>query len=306
MTPSRPRLLLAAAASLALAIPLCAQAPTSVMKPSPAPASPASAPPPPTAAPTPTREAIAQGRVLFAKVVEWLGGPQKIASVKDVRTRGRLTAKTGEGDTTMEVQSAMAFPYHLLQEVDSPFGRVVMVVTPSSAFLASSNGTQDLPPAAADELRKQIVRIPLNLTRNASDPKLVVSRGRQGDDRGHRDDGPRHHLRRDIGALVRGSGDGTDSPDRPHRNGARRQECPDGFGLPRLQGRRRIPGRPPPRDHVQRREGPDADRRGVQVQRRHRPQALRKAAADERPSRGTRCIRRRPLRPRPPAPTPRP
>ncbi len=175
MTPSRPRLLLAAAASLALAIPLCAQAPTSVMRPSPAPAKPAA--PAPTAAPTPSAAALAEGKVLFAKVVEWLGGPQKIASVKDVRTRGRLTAKTGDGETTMEVQSAMAFPYHLLQEVDSPFGRVVMVVTPSNAFLATSNGTQDLPPAAAAELRKQIVRIPLNLTRNASDPKLVVSAG---------------------------------------------------------------------------------------------------------------------------------
>lgn len=175
MTLSRPRRLLAAAASLALAIPLSAQAPTSVMKPSPAPAKPAA--PAPTAAPTPSAAALAEGKALFARVVEWLGGPQKIASVKDVRTRGRLTAKTGDGDTTMEVQSAMAFPYHLLQEVDSPFGRVVMVVTPTSAFLASSTGTQDLPPPAAAELRKQIVRIPLNLTRNASDPKLVVSAG---------------------------------------------------------------------------------------------------------------------------------
>jgi outer membrane lipoprotein-sorting protein len=170
----RQRPLLAAAASLALATPLFAQAPTSLMKPSPAPPP---AAPAPTPAPTPTQEAIAQGRALFSKVVEWLGGPDKIASVKDVRTRGRLTAKTGEGDTTMEVQSAMTFPYHLVQEVDSPFGRVVMVVTPTSAFLASASGTQDLPPAAAAELRKQIVRIPLNLTRNAGDPKLVVSAG---------------------------------------------------------------------------------------------------------------------------------
>jgi hypothetical protein len=107
-------------------------------------------------------------------VVDSLGGPSKIATVKDVRTRGQLTAKTPEGDATMEVQSSMIFPDRLLQEIDSPFGRVAMVVTPSNAFLSGPAGAQDLPPLAADELRRQIVRIPLNLTRNASDPKLKV------------------------------------------------------------------------------------------------------------------------------------
>jgi hypothetical protein len=168
MTPYRRRSMLAAAA-LIFAAPLAGQAPSPAASPVAAAATPVPTPAPPSA------EALAQGKVLFAKVVEWLGGPQRIASVKDVRTRGRLTAKTQEGDTTMEVQSAMVFPYDLLQEIDSPFGRVAMVVTPTSAFLAGPNGAQDLPPAAADELRKQITRIPLNLTRNAADPKLVVA-----------------------------------------------------------------------------------------------------------------------------------
>jgi len=153
--------LLAAAALFAVGAPLAAQAPPATSAPGPA--------------VTPSRESLAEGKVLFGKVVDWLGGPRKIASVKDVRTRGRLTAKTPEGEATMEVQSSLIFPYHLLQEVDSPFGRVVMVVTPTSAFLAAPTGTQDLPPAAADELRRQVIRIPLNLARNAGDPKLSAA-----------------------------------------------------------------------------------------------------------------------------------
>ncbi len=156
--------LVSAAALFALALPLAAQAPAG--------RSTGSAPGP-TA--TPSRESLAEGKALFEKVVEWLGGSRKIASVKDVRTRGRLTAKTPEGEATMEVQSSLIFPDRLLQEVDSPFGRVVMVVTPTSAFLAAAKGTQDLPPAAADELRRQVVRIPLNLARNAGDPKLTAA-----------------------------------------------------------------------------------------------------------------------------------
>ena len=166
MTRSR---CLAAAASLALAAPLFGQ---TGGPPAGTPAPSAAAAPAPAA--TPSAAAMAEGKAAFAKVIEWLGGSAKIASVRDVRTRGRLTAKTPEGDATMEVQSSMVFPYHLVQEIDSPFGRVAMVVTPSSAFLAGPNGAQDLPPAAADELRRQVVRIPLNLTRNASDPKLKV------------------------------------------------------------------------------------------------------------------------------------
>jgi hypothetical protein len=112
---------------------------------------------------------------MFGKVVEGMGGSAKIASIRDVRTRGRLTAKTPEGDTTMEVQSSMIFPDQLVQEVDSPFGRVGMVVTPTTAFLAGPTGAQDLPPAAAEELRRQVLRIPLNLTRHAGDPELIVA-----------------------------------------------------------------------------------------------------------------------------------
>ncbi len=143
--------------------------------PSGTPPAPSAAPASPTPAPTPSQQAIAEGKAIFEKVVAWLGGTQKVASVRDVRTRGRLTAKTPEGDATMEVQSSMIFPDYLIQEVDSPFGRVGMVVTPSSAFLVSNQGTQDLPPVAAAELRKQVQRIPLNFVRIAGDQKLVVA-----------------------------------------------------------------------------------------------------------------------------------
>jgi hypothetical protein len=165
MTRFRPRPLLAAT-SVVLAAPLLAQTPAA--RPTASAATPAPAAQPSPTSPPPSREAIAEGKAAFAQVVASLGGREKIASIRDVRTRGRLTAQTPEGETTMEVQSSMIFPDYLLQEVDSPFGRVGMVVTPTGAFLAGPNGAQDLPPAAADELRKQMQRIPLNLARGTN------------------------------------------------------------------------------------------------------------------------------------------
>lgn len=166
----------AAALSLALSASALGQAPT------PAPAAPA----PPSAAPrstapkaataaAPSAEAQAAGKALLAKVVAWLGGEKKVAAVRDVQTKGQLTAKTPEGDATMEVQSAMVFPDHLFQQIDSPYGRIAMVVTPKDAFLFAANGSQDLPPIVRSELLKQVQRIPLHLVQKAGDPKLVAS-----------------------------------------------------------------------------------------------------------------------------------
>lgn len=155
--------LLAAAASIALSVPAGAQAPAP------------SVPAPKPAAAAPSAEAQAAGKALFAKVVAWLGGEKKVSGVKDVQTRGQLTAKTPEGDATMEVQSAMIFPDRLFQQIDSPYGRIAMVVTPSEAFLFGPNGSQDLPPVVRDELLKQIQRIPLHLVQRAGDPKLVAA-----------------------------------------------------------------------------------------------------------------------------------
>ncbi len=75
----------------------------------------------------------------------------------------------------MEVQSAMVFPDHLFQQIDSPYGRIAMVVTPKEAFLFGPNGSQDLPPVVRGELLKQVQRIPLHLARKGGDPKLVAA-----------------------------------------------------------------------------------------------------------------------------------
>ncbi len=163
---SSPRLTLPAVA-IAMAIATAATAAAQTSAPA------AAVTPAPKATPTP--EDLREGRALLEKVVVWLGGETKVRAVKDVQTRGQLTAKTPEGDATMEVQSAMVFPDHLFQQIDSPYGRIAMVVTPTEAFLFGPNGSQDLPPVVRGELLKQIQRIPLHLAQKAGDPKLEAA-----------------------------------------------------------------------------------------------------------------------------------
>jgi hypothetical protein len=150
-----------------------ASAQTATPPPAAAAPTPARAPRPASPAP-PSKEARAEGKALFAKVVENLGGKEKASKVRDVQTKGQVTAKTAEGEMTMDIQTAMIFPDHLSQQIDAPFGRVAMVATPAGAFLVGATGSQDLPPAMRDELLKQVQRVPLYLAQKVDDPKLTV------------------------------------------------------------------------------------------------------------------------------------
>jgi len=139
------------------------------------PAPPAPAPPPPAAKAAPSAESLKEGKALFARFVESLGGTAKVRTVHDVHTRGLVTAKTPDGELAMDVQTDMIFPDRISQQVDAPFGRMSMVATPSTAFLVGPNAVQELPPEMRSELLKQVWRVPLLLAQKADDPKLVVA-----------------------------------------------------------------------------------------------------------------------------------
>lgn len=147
----------------------------------PAPAAPPGQPAAPSPAPAPAKkaepspESLKEGKALFAKFVDSLGGPAKVRTVHDVQTRGLVTAKGPEGEMAMEVQTSMIFPDRISQQLDAPFGRMAMVATPTGAFIVGPNAVQDLPPGMKDELLKQVRRVPLLLAQKADDPKLVVA-----------------------------------------------------------------------------------------------------------------------------------
>lgn len=132
-------------------------------------------PPAPARPAAPSPEALAEGKAVFAKVVEGIGGAAKARTVRDVQTRGDITATTPQGNMTMEIQTAMVFPDRLSQQVDAPFGRLAMVATPTAAFVVGPDGSQDLPESFRDELLRQVQRVPLLLAGKSGDAKLIVA-----------------------------------------------------------------------------------------------------------------------------------
>ncbi|HKD18027.1 MAG TPA: hypothetical protein VKG23_09165 [Thermoanaerobaculia bacterium] len=161
---------------LALAAgPAPAQTPSAPPAPARTPAAPVAAAPAEKKPAPPSPEAIKEGRALLAKFIEGLGGTAKVRSVHDLWSRGMVTAKTEQGDLTMEIQTTMLFPDRIAQQVDAPSLRMTVVATPAGAFIIGGNETKDLPPAMSEELLRQVRRVPLLIAQRADDPKLVVA-----------------------------------------------------------------------------------------------------------------------------------
>lgn len=132
------------------------------------------------AAAPPSAGAKEAGRALFAKVVEGLGGAQKVAAAKDVRVKGQATVKTPQGEMALGITMLTVFPDKIHQEIHAPFGDITTVLTPEAAFMAGPQGSQDLPASAREEQTKDISRSALVLAQRANDPKLdVVAAGKE-------------------------------------------------------------------------------------------------------------------------------
>jgi len=79
-------------------------------------------PPPPGAAKAATASNSA-GQALIAKVIESLGGAAKVKSVKALREKSTVLAKTPQGDMSIGMEEIAAFPDQLWQKMRMPMAR---------------------------------------------------------------------------------------------------------------------------------------------------------------------------------------
>jgi len=133
-------------------------------------------PPPPGAAKTATASNSA-GQALIAKVVQSLGGADKVRSVKSLREKSTILAKTPQGDMSMDVEEITAFPDQLWQKMRTPMGEMTMVISPAAAFMKSPMGSQDLPGAQKEDGLKELKRHPIFVAQHAEDPKFIFAAG---------------------------------------------------------------------------------------------------------------------------------
>jgi len=133
-----------------------------------------SIPSPPGAAKAATASNSA-GQALMAKVLQSLGGAEKVKSVKALREKSTLLAKTPQGDMSIEMEEIAAFPDQLWQKMRMPMGEMTMVISPVVAFMKSPMGSQDLPGAQKEDGLKELERHPIFVAQHADDPKFIFA-----------------------------------------------------------------------------------------------------------------------------------
>ena len=119
-----------------------------------------------------------EGKSLAEKVVAAIGGNEKVAAIKAVKTDLTITQKTPQGEIPMPMETIIVYPNRLHAEMQSPNGKVNFVATPDSAFVALPSGeVQTFPEGRKTEMLEQIKRDPIFIASHWKDPNVFFRAG---------------------------------------------------------------------------------------------------------------------------------
>ncbi len=123
----------------------------------------------------PPASSNAEGMALIAKVVESLGGAEKIKSIKSIRGQANLQFKTPQGDVKISGTETIVYPDRVHQQMTTPRGEMTMVASPAGAFMATAMGTRDLPDSQKEDMLTDVKRDPLYISQHVGDSKFTFA-----------------------------------------------------------------------------------------------------------------------------------
>ena len=110
------------------------------------------------AAPEATPESLAKGGELFAKAIAALGDPQKIRAIRNVRCKFDLVQSTPMGDMQMEAEIISVYPDKIHFSMNTPGGKVNLVINGLKAVVKTPQGAMPLPEAQRKNIVENIYR----------------------------------------------------------------------------------------------------------------------------------------------------
>jgi zinc protease len=136
-----------------------------------------SIPPPHETAVTANAQTMAQGRQLISKAVEYLGGAEKLKSIRDVTALEDARMHTPQGDMAMKVKSEGILPGTFREEQQRGPVTITLFVDGNTGWVNTPKGTQDLPAEAQKQIRSQVSRQLTSLLPELVDEKNAVLAG---------------------------------------------------------------------------------------------------------------------------------
>ncbi|HEX6879228.1 MAG TPA: hypothetical protein VF135_02600, partial [Terriglobales bacterium] len=137
-------------------------------------------PPPPgsakSSAPKPTAS-NPEGKALAAKVLQFLGGADKIKSIKALHYEGTSTRESPQGEISLDTETTIEFPDKLATVINAMGTQVKIVVTPAAGFRSMGGQVQDMPSSVRSDAMRTTRQQLYNLAQHIDDPKYVLAAG---------------------------------------------------------------------------------------------------------------------------------
>jgi zinc protease len=122
-----------------------------------------------------TAETEQKGRELLVQMQKALGGPEKLAAVKDTSIQATATVNAGGQKMQVAQLSLFVAPSTFRQETTLPFGKMIMYSNGQTGWGATPQGSQDLPPPMLKEIRGELFRDVFTLALSDRDSNRTVS-----------------------------------------------------------------------------------------------------------------------------------
>ncbi|HYO78115.1 MAG TPA: pitrilysin family protein, partial [Thermoanaerobaculia bacterium] len=117
-----------------------------------------------------------EGMALVQKVRDFVGGAA-IGSINASRTVASMSMQTPQGAMSADATTIVQYPSSMRQEMVLPMGTMTTVITPSTAFMITPMGTQDLPSSRRDAAVTDMKTDFMHILRNLDNPKYTFTAG---------------------------------------------------------------------------------------------------------------------------------
>jgi hypothetical protein len=112
------------------------------------------------------------GKAAAEKLLQVLGGAAKVDAVKTLRQN--VTA-VQQGGQRIELEQTIVYPDKQLQRVKAPDGNMLLVVTPTDAFMMKRGQVQNLPSTQRASLDATLQHDFINVLQHINDPKYIFA-----------------------------------------------------------------------------------------------------------------------------------
>jgi len=118
-----------------------------------------------------------EGRALFGKVAEFVGGKASIDAVNASRMTTSMSMITPQGAMNAEGTTLLQYPSSIRQEMVLAMGTITTVITPGVGFAITPMGTQDLPASRRDGMIDDMRTDYLHILRHADASYTIAAGG---------------------------------------------------------------------------------------------------------------------------------